>query len=154
MTVGFCTLTAQPEHSTMNTAVKNSYHEEIASNQLVSAHFSLSLGRQESSDNEGNPLLLVLISQLHPTFCKPEDSSPPGSSVDEILQAKIGVGCHSLLQGIFLNQGSNHSLLHCRWILYCLSYQEAQLPLESKTNSFTENKKPLEESGALQDKKY
>ena len=29
-----------------------------------------------------------------------------------------GVGCHSLLQGIFLTQGSNLLLLHCRWILY------------------------------------
>ena len=32
-----------------------------------------------------------------------------------------GVGCHSLLQGIFLTQGSNPSLPHCRQILYHLS---------------------------------
>ena len=30
-------------------------------------------------------------------------------------------GCHSLLQGIFLMQGSNPGLLHRRQILYCLS---------------------------------
>ena len=33
----------------------------------------------------------------------------------------IRVGCHALLQGIFLTQGSNPGLLrllHCRWILY------------------------------------
>ena len=35
----------------------------------------------------------------------------------------IRVGCHSLLQGIFPIQGSNWGLLHCRWILYQLSYQ-------------------------------
>ena len=29
-----------------------------------------------------------------------------------------GVGCHSLLQGIFLIQGLNLGLLHCRQILY------------------------------------
>ena len=29
-----------------------------------------------------------------------------------------GVGCHFLLQGIFLTQGLNWDLLHCRWILY------------------------------------
>ena len=29
-----------------------------------------------------------------------------------------GVGCHFFLQGIFLNQGSNSWLLHCRQILY------------------------------------
>ena len=34
-----------------------------------------------------------------------------------------GVGCHFLLQGIFLNQGSNPGLLHCRQILYQLSYK-------------------------------
>ena len=34
-----------------------------------------------------------------------------------------GVGCHFLLQGIFPNQGSNPSLLHCRQILYHLSHQ-------------------------------
>ena len=34
-----------------------------------------------------------------------------------------GTGCHTLLQGFFLSQGSNTSLLHCRPILYCLSHQ-------------------------------
>ena len=34
-----------------------------------------------------------------------------------------GVDCHSLLQGIFLTQGLNLGLLHCRQILYGLSYQ-------------------------------
>ena len=33
-----------------------------------------------------------------------------------------GVGCHSLLLGIFLTQGSNLGLLHCRQILYSLSH--------------------------------
>ena len=32
------------------------------------------------------------------------------------------MGCRSLLQGIFLTQGLNLSLLHCRQILYQLSY--------------------------------
>ena len=34
-----------------------------------------------------------------------------------------GVGCHSLLQGIFLTQGLNPGLLHCRQILDHLSHQ-------------------------------
>ena len=34
-----------------------------------------------------------------------------------------GVGCHSLLQGIFLTQGSNAGLPLCRQILYRLSHQ-------------------------------
>ena len=38
-----------------------------------------------------------------------------------------GVGCHFLLQGIFLTQGSNSGLLHCRQILYHLSHQGGKL---------------------------
>ena len=34
-----------------------------------------------------------------------------------------GVSCCFLLQGIFLTQGSNLGLLHCRQTLYCLSHQ-------------------------------
>ena len=34
-----------------------------------------------------------------------------------------GVGCHFLLQGIFLTQGSNLGLPHCRQILYPLGHQ-------------------------------
>ena len=36
-----------------------------------------------------------------------------------------GVGSLSLLQGIFPIQESNQGLLHCRWILYQLSYQRS-----------------------------
>jgi len=42
-----------------------------------------------------------------------------------------GVGSLSLLQGIFLTQESNWSLLHCRQILYQLSYQGS--PMEIHT---------------------
>ena len=35
----------------------------------------------------------------------------------------LGVGCHSLLQGIFLTQGLKPGLLHCRQIFYSLSHQ-------------------------------
>ena len=34
-----------------------------------------------------------------------------------------GLGSLSLLQGIFLTQESNQGLLHCRQLLYQLSYQ-------------------------------
>ena len=39
------------------------------------------------------------------------------------LGKNTGVGSHFLLQGIFLTQGSNLGLLHCRQILYRLSHQ-------------------------------
>ena len=46
----------------------------------------------------------------------------PASSV-EFARQDTGVGCHSLLQGIFLTQGSNLGLPHCRQILYHLRHQ-------------------------------
>ena len=48
------------------------------------------------------------------TLCDPIDCSRPGSSVHGILQARMGweMGCHFLLQGIFLTQGSNLLLWH------------------------------------------
>ena len=37
-----------------------------------------------------------------------------------------GVGSLSVLQGVFWTQESNQCLLHCRWILYQLSYKGNQ----------------------------
>ena len=62
----------------------------------------------------------------HPILCDPMDYSPPGFSGHGILQARIWVGCHSLLQGIFPTQESSPSLLHCRQILCHLSHQRNQ----------------------------
>ena len=52
-------------------------------------------------------------------FATPWTTSPwnsPGQNT--------GWGSLSLLQGIFLSQELNRGLLHCRWILYQLSYEE------------------------------
>ena len=52
------------------------------------------------------------------------DCSLPGSFVHgDSPGQNTGVGCHALLQGIFLTQGSNPGLPYCRLILYQLSYQ-------------------------------
>ena len=60
--------------------------------------------------------------QLFPTLCDPMDCTLPGSSVQD-FPGKTGVGCHALLQGIFLNQGSNLCLLGL------LHWQAGSLPL-------------------------
>ena len=69
-----------------------------------------------------NSSLISLHAKSHQscqTFCNPKDCSLPGSSVLGIFQARIlEVGCHALLQGIFLTQGSDLHLLHCRQNLY------------------------------------
>ena len=65
----------------------------------------------------------VSVTQLCLTLCDPMDCSPPSSSVRGIFPGKnMGVGCHFLLQGIFLTQGLNLDLLHCMQILYCLNH--------------------------------
>ena len=47
----------------------------------------------------------------------------------EFSRKSTGVGCHFLLQGIFLTQGSNLDLPHCRQMLYRLSHRYGQLSL-------------------------
>ena len=50
----------------------------------------------------------------------------PGSSIHgDSPGQNTRVGCHALLQGIFLTQESNWGLLHCRRVLYQLSYQRS-----------------------------
>ena len=61
----------------------------------------------------------AMFLRLFATLC-----SPPGSFVHGNAPGKnTGVGCHALLQMIFLIQGLNLGLPHCRWILYSLSHQ-------------------------------
>ena len=67
--------------------------------------------------------MLCLVAQSCLTLCDPQDCSSPGSSVLDSPGKNTGVGCHALLQGIFPIKASNRGLLHCRWILYQLSYQ-------------------------------
>ena len=59
------------------------------------------------------------------TLCNPMDYSPPGSLSMGILQARILEWvAMPVSRGSFPTQGSNLGLLHCRKILYHLSYKE------------------------------
>ena len=83
------------------------------------------------TDWEQGCAVLCLVSHSCPTLCDPMDFSPPGFLVYGDSPGKnTGVDCHALLQGIFLTQGSNPGLLHCRWILYRLSHQGSPRILE------------------------
>ena len=61
----------------------------------------------------------VKVTQSCPTLCDPMDLYSPWSSPGQ----NTGVGSLSLLQGIFPTEGSNPSLLFCRWILYGVSHR-------------------------------
>jgi len=54
---------------------------------------------------QAHPICTTFFAQSCVTLGNPVDYSPPGSSIHGILQ-KTGVGCHSLLQGIFRTQVS------------------------------------------------
>ena len=63
------------------------------------------------SNSQGREKVKVKVAQLCPTLWDP-------------------MGSLSLLQGIFLTQGLNPGLLHCRWILYQLSHKGSPRILE------------------------
>ena len=68
------------------------------------------LGFINSSPSLGSKLVLVPKSWL--TLCNPKDYCPPGSSIHGFPSKNTRVGCHFLLQGIFLTQGLDLCLLH------------------------------------------
>ena len=62
--------------------------------------------------------LLAESQRKCPTPCEPMDCGLPGSSIQWDFPGKsIGVGCHFLLQGIFLTQGLNPDHRHCRQMI-------------------------------------
>ena len=74
--------------------------------------------------------LKVKVAKSCQTLCDPMDPSlwnSPGQNT--------GMGSLSLLQRIFLTQGSNPGLLHCRQIIYQLSHQESHVYLGHMLNS-------------------
>ena len=62
------------------------------------------------------------VAQSCPTFGRPQGLYSPWNSPGQ----NTGVCSLSLLQGIFPTQEVNRGLLHCRRILYQLSYQGSQ----------------------------
>ena len=64
----------------------------------------------------------VKVAQSCPTLC---DLYSPWNSLGQNTR----VGSLSLIQGIFPNHGSNPGLLHCRQILYQLSYQTSPIKI-------------------------
>ena len=84
-------------------------------------------------------LLFIMLSNFVKAFLPRHSSSVSHSVVSDSLWPRglwptrllcpwdslgknIGVDCHSLLQRLFLTQGLNSCLLHCRQILYRLNY--------------------------------
>ena len=69
----------------------------------------------------------VKVAQLYPTLCDPVNIQSMGFS-----RLEKWSGSCSLLQGIFPTQESNLGLLHCRQILYRLSYEGSPIIKDAK----------------------
>ena len=67
----------------------------------------------------------MLVAQLCLTLCHPMDCILPGSCPWDFPGKNTGVGCHCLLQGIFVTQESNPGMLYYRQILYHLNHQRS-----------------------------
>ena len=66
----------------------------------------------------------TIVHGVTKNWIRVSNCSLPGSCIHEILQARILEWVAiPFSRGIFLIQGSNLGFLHCRQILYCLSYQ-------------------------------
>ena len=69
-----------------------------------------------------------------PLFATPWTAARQAPLSTGFSSKNTGVGCHALFQGIFPTQELNGGLLNCRQILYQLSYQGSQWPLDLGVN--------------------
>ena len=83
------------------------------------------------------PTFLWKWKSLSPVWLFVTPCDPPPYSPWNSLDQNIGVGSLSLFQGTFPTQGSNPRLLHCRWILYQLSYKGSPKILDWVANPFS-----------------
>ena len=89
--------------------------------------------------------VLCSVAQSCLTLCNPVDCSLPGSSVHGDFSGKsTGVGCHFLLQGIFLDQGSSPRLPH---------WQADALPLSHRGSQEVEQESLLKSSVSYQSRR-
>ena len=88
-----------------------------------------------------------LVAKLCVILCNPMYHSLPGFPVHGILQARIlEWDAISFSRGVFLTQGLNLGLLHCRWILYQLNHQGSPMIGDYDMLSF-HKMMPLEKLG-------
>ena len=109
--------------------VRGIFQERILASEsescLVVSDSLLPHGLYSPWNSPGQNTGVSIISLLQGIF-QPRSPALQADSLPAEPQGKstnTGVCSLSLLQGIFLTQESNWDFLHCRWILYQLSYQ-------------------------------
>ena len=76
----------------------------------------------------------VYVYSVMSDICDPMDCSPAGSSVHGIIQERI-LEWIVMPFSIFLTQELNLVLLHCRQILYHLSYRDVCIKIYKQTHT-------------------
>ena len=79
-----------------------------------------------------------MSNSVRPYGLQPASLLWPWDSPDK----NTGMDCHTLLQAIFLIQGSNLGLPHCRRIIYCMSHQVSLWILEWVAYPFSRGSSP------------
>ena len=80
--------------------------------------------------------------QLCPTLCDPMNSSLPVLCPRDSPGKNFGVGCHSLLQGLFLTQGSNSCLLHWQAVFFFFFFFTMSATWEAPRMTQVSTKRP------------
>ena len=78
-----------------------------------------------------------LVTKSYPTLATPWTISLQAFCLWDFPGRNPGVGCHFLLQGIFLTQELDSGLLHCRQSMHCRwshTLQADSLPTEPQGN--------------------
>ena len=97
------TVLSRPQHQvSCSLKMGLSSHHGQSTEAAPPPHFAPSAGRSWDG-----PVVCAKLLQLCPTLCDPVDCSPPGFSPWDSPGKNTGVGCHVLLQRIFLTQGLN-----------------------------------------------
>ena len=108
----------QSVHSLLSSSVSNTECHILRLSvraQRLTRHVPCIWTANDSESDSCSVMSISLATTMHSSFLCPWDS--PGKNT--------GVGCHSLLGGIFLTQRSNPGLLHCGQIHYCPSHQRS-----------------------------
>ena len=80
----------------------------------------------------------LLVTQSCPILCNAMDCRLPGSSVHGGFPGKnTGVGCHFLLQGIFLTQGSVSPALQADFSIYSIYFIFSSIYMSIPISQFT-----------------
>ena len=110
----------------------NTKEKTLSFQQIVLEQLDVYVQKKKKKFNLNfTPVCVYSVFQLCPTLCDPMDCSPSGSSLHGIFPGKnTGVGCHFLLQEVFLTLGSNPTLLHLlHWQMNSLTPHHMQSPI-------------------------